>query len=146
MNKTIDFESSIDFSLTGKESYIIWIEKVIKQLGFSYTEINYHFCSDEELLKINQEYLAHNTFTDIITFDHSFNKTIQADIHISIERVRENASDLAVGFEQELKRVIIHGILHCCGFSDKTEEEKSNMRKKEDECLKMFHVEQKEIK
>jgi len=144
MNRTIDFESNFDFYIIEKSNYIQWIENVIHHLGYNYTEINYHFCSDEELLKINQEYLAHDTFTDIITFDHSFGKTIQTDIYISIDRVTENAANLKLLFEDELKRVMIHGILHCCGFSDKTAAEKQIMRKKEDECMKMFHVEQKE--
>lgn len=144
MNKRIDFESTTDFDLTDEKNYILWIEKVINQLGFDYTEINYHFCSDEELLEINQEFLAHDTYTDIITFDHSFGKIIQTDIHISVDRVKENANELALPFEEELRRVMIHGILHCCGFSDKTKDEKQAMREKEDECMKMFHVEQKE--
>ena len=144
MNRRIDFDSTIDFSLSEASRYRNWIERVLKHLDFDYTEINYQFCSDEELLKINQEYLNHDTLTDIITFDHSFSKTIQTDIFISIDRVRENAKDLEIEFQDELKRVMIHGILHCAGFSDKTPEEKQNMRKKEDECLKMFHVEQKE--
>jgi len=144
MNRRIDFNSTIDFSLSEASRYRNWIERVLKHLDFDYTEINYQFCSDEELLKINQEYLNHDTLTDIITFDHSFSKTIQTDIFISIDRVRDNAIDLEIEFQDELKRVMIHGILHCAGYSDKTPEEKQNMRKKEDECMKMFHVEQKE--
>jgi rRNA maturation RNase YbeY len=144
MNKTINFESSTDFNFTNTTIHTDWIEKVLEVLEFQYTEINFHFCSDDELLKINQEYLAHDTYTDIITFDHSFGKTIQADIYISVERVKENAMELSIPFDDELKRVLIHGVLHCCGYSDKTENEKRIMRKKEDECLQMFHVEQKE--
>lgn len=144
MNKTIQFNSLNDFQLVQPEDYIIWIDKVIRNLGFSYTEINYHFCSDDELLNINIEHLNHNTFTDIITFDYSFNQTIQTDIFLSTDRVKDNACELHIDFEDELKRVMIHGILHCCGFNDKTTQEKEIMRKKEDECMKMFHVEQKQ--
>lgn len=144
MKKTIQFNSLNDFQLVQQEDYIIWIDKVIRNLGFSYTEINYHFCSDDELLNINIEHLNHNTFTDIITFDYSFNQTIQTDIFLSTDRIEDNAKELHIDFEDELKRVMIHGILHCCGFNDKTTQEKEIMRKKEDECMKMFHVEQKQ--
>ena len=145
MNKIIDFDSNTGFALSQPETYINWIEAVIAHLHFDYTEINYHFCSDDELLKINQEYLNHDTFTDIITFDHSLGKTIQTDIYISIDRVKENSTELGLDFHEELRRVMIHGILHCAGFTDQTDSEKQSMRKKEDECMKMFHVEQKEI-
>lgn len=144
MKKTIQFNSLNDFQLVQQEDYIIWIDEVIRNLGFSYTEINYHFCSDDELLNINIEHLNHNTFTDIITFDYSFNQTIQTDIFLSTDRIEDNAKELHIDFEDELKRVMIHGILHCCGFNDKTTQEKEIMRKKEDECMKMFHVEQKQ--
>lgn len=144
MYKTIQFNSSIDFSLSDEKAYVFWIDFIVGKLGFSYTEINYHFCSDEELLAINIEHLNHDTFTDIITFDYSFSKTIQTDIFISIDRIKENAFELSLPFNEELRRVMAHGILHCCGFKDKTTADKLKMREKEDECMKMFHVEQKQ--
>jgi rRNA maturation RNase YbeY len=93
-------------------------------------------------LEINQKYLSHDTLTDVITFDYSIGKTMSADIYISIERVRENASSYQVTFENELLRVMSHGILHLAGYKDKKEEHKKEMRLKEEEKIKMFHVEQ----
>lgn len=141
MNRTIDFHTSIGFNLPTIESYRTWIDKVIQCMGYDYTEINYHFCSDDEVLSINLDYLSHHTYTDIITFDHSVYKVIQTDIYISIDRVEDNANKFKVNFETELRRVMIHGILHCCGYKDKTKEEKMQMRLLEDDCLKLFHVE-----
>ena len=100
--------------------------------------INYIFCSDDYLLKINKEYLNHDTLTDIITFDNSEEEgKIEADIFISIDRIKENALSLKKDFDQELHRVIIHGLLHLLGYNDKTDDDKAEMRKKEDACLSL---------
>jgi rRNA maturation RNase YbeY len=104
--------------------------------------LNYIFCDDAYLVEINLQYLNHNTLTDIITFDYSDESRVSGDIFISIERVRDNAKDFKVGFEEELKRVMSHGVLHLLGYNDKTDEEKHSMRNKENEMIKLFHVEQ----
>ena len=104
--------------------------------GFKVGEISYIFCSDDYLLDINKTYLKHDFYTDIITFDYTDAKKISGDLYISIDRVRDNAQELNLGFEQELHRVIIHGVLHLLGLKDKTEEEAKEMRKAEEECLK----------
>lgn len=105
-------------------------------------DINFIFCDDDYLLKINKEYLDHDTLTDIITFDYSVGNELHADIFISEERVRDNAADFKVSFDEELMRVMAHGVLHLCGYKDKLSEEEKIMRKKEDEKILMFHVEQ----
>ncbi len=109
-----------------------WIENIIvseeKKLG----EINYIFCDDEYLLKINQDFLDHDYYTDIITFDQVRGKTISGEIFVSLQRIKDNASLISKNYEEEKKRVIAHGILHLCGYKDKTEEEQKTMRAKED--------------
>ena len=107
------------------------IERNNKQLG----EISYIFCSDEQLLEINKEFLNHDYYTDIITFDYSEADVISGDLFISIERIKDNAKTLKTSYQEELHRVIIHGVLHLLGYKDKTEVESENMRKLEDECL-----------
>jgi len=112
--------------------YINWLEEIIllekKKLG----EINYIFCDDEYLLKINQDYLQHDFYTDIITFDSVKGKTISGEIFVSLQRISDNASTLSKNYEEELRRVLAHGILHLCGYKDKTEAEEIEMRSKED--------------
>lgn len=114
-----------------------WIEKIIiteeKRLG----EINYIFCDDEYLLKINQDFLQHDYYTDIITFDQVRGKTISGEIFVSLQRIKDNASLISKNYEEEKKRVIAHGILHLCGYKDKTEEEQKTMRAKEDFYLSL---------
>lgn len=107
------------------------IEKNNKQIG----EISYIFCSDEQLLEINKEFLNHDYYTDIITFDYSESDIISGDLFISIDRIKDNAKTLGISYQEELHRVIIHGILHLLGFKDKTDEESQNMRLLENECL-----------
>ena len=115
-----------------------WIEKIIiteeKRLG----EINYIFCDDEYLLKINQDYLQHDYYTDIITFDQVRGKTISGEIFVSLQRIKDNASLISKNYEEEKKRVIAHGILHLCGYKDKTDEQQKEMRAKEDFYLNIF--------
>jgi rRNA maturation RNase YbeY len=113
---------------------------VVHSEGFVLGEVEYFFCSDDQLLGINQANLNHNTYTDIITFDYTVSNLISADIFISVERVKENAVKLGIDFEDELHRVMVHGILHLCGYKDKSPQSKLLMTQKEDEKLKMFHV------
>ncbi len=121
------------------EKYIKWLKKLIEKEGFSLVELNYIFCSDEYLLHVNQQYLHHDFYTDIITFDNSDKEfEIEGDIFISVDRVKENAKELSVPFSTELKRVMSHGVLHLCGYGDKTKEEIELMRKKENEAIKGF--------
>ena len=138
----INFYSENDFEFQEEKSFDNWIRKVIsseeKQLG----EINYIFCDDHYLYKINLKFLEHDTYTDIISFDNSEGDELNGDIFISTDRVTENAKEYNVDFSEELKRVIIHGILHLCGYGDKTESEAALMRQKEDEKIALFHVEQ----
>ena len=138
----INFNYEADFVLANEKAFQQWLSSVIVSEGKKEGEINYIFCDDEYLLEINQQYLGHDTLTDIISFDYSVGKELHGDIFISIERVRENAKDFEVSFEEELLRVLSHGILHYCGYKDKTESDEMVMRQKEEEKMKMFHVEQ----
>ncbi len=138
----INFFSETDFKLIEESNISKWIQLVSDSENKKIREINFIFCDDEYLLKINQDYLDHDTYTDIISFDNTIGSELNGDIFISIERVKENAVDFSVSFEEELRRVIIHGVLHFCGYKDKSEEESVLMRKKEDEKLLLFHVEQ----
>lgn len=125
-----------------KKSALIkkWIEKVAAKEKRSVGDLSYVFMSDEELLKINQQFLKHNTYTDIITFDYSENKKISGEIFISVDRVEENAKKMGTTFEDEIHRVIIHGVLHLCGYKDKTKIDSDNMRKQEDKALRVFYA------
>ncbi|SDS37826.1 rRNA maturation RNase YbeY [Gramella sp. MAR_2010_147] len=138
----INFFSENGFVLENEQDYRKWIEAVIISENKFTGDISFIFCDDEYLHKINLEYLSHDTYTDIISFDNTLGNTIQGDIFISTERVRENAKNFNVEFTEELKRVLIHGILHFCGFKDKTERESELMRRKEEEKIELFHVEQ----
>lgn len=131
----IQFNYELDFVLDNEERASSWIENIITTEGCTLGEINYIFCNDEYLHKINVEFLQHDTFTDIISFDYTLGKTISGDIYISVDRVKENAEKFSVTFDNELHRVMIHGVLHYLGIKDKTEEEKKEMRNKENECL-----------
>ena len=131
-------EVSFDFK---KEEHVAWLSSVIDSEDKEEGEINYIFCDDNYLLKLNKKFLNHDTLTDIITFDNSMGNLLSADIFISTERVADNANDFKVSFEEELRRVLIHGILHLCGYKDKSEDEQRLMTAKEDEKLRMFHVE-----
>lgn len=115
-----------------------WIENLILEEGKKLGEITYVFCDDAYLLKVNQDYLQHDYYTDIITFDYVKGKTISGDIFVSLQRISDNASTLSNSFEKELQRVIAHGILHLCGYKDKTEEEEKLMRSKEDYYLSKY--------
>ena len=115
-----------------------WISNCIYSYGYNEGELNYIFCDDDYLLKLNVEFLEHDTLTDIISFDYTMGKLISGDIFISVERVRENAEIFNQTIDNELNRVIIHGVLHYMGFKDKGEKDKEIMRGEEDKCLAMF--------
>ena len=138
----ISFNYETTFEIPDESQFSQWISNVILSENKKEGDINYIFCDDNYLLQINEEYLNHDTLTDIISFDYSVGNELHGDIFISIERVQENASDFHVSFKEELLRVMAHGILHYCGFKDKTEAEELVMRNKENEKIKLFHVEQ----
>ncbi|HVS94761.1 MAG TPA: rRNA maturation RNase YbeY [Mucilaginibacter sp.] len=130
------FEEDIHFDLKNKIKVKTWVKSVIQAEGYGLQDLNYIFCSDEYLLQINRQYLDHDTYTDIITFDNSVTEgLIEGDIFISIDRVRENAEKFQTGETNELHRVIIHGALHLLGYKDKTPTDKTLMTEKEDHYL-----------
>jgi len=136
---TVEFSSEeIEFELNNEQSATEWLLKIIERAGCVLRSLNFVFCSDEYLHRLNVEYLDHDTLTDIITFPYASPPDIEGDIFISIDRVRDNASDFNVSFEQELHRVMAHGVLHLCGFGDKTPAEQKIMRSKEDEALALL--------
>ena len=138
----ISFNYKFEFKLQDESLYSNWISRVILSENKKEGDINYVFCDDEYILQINQQYLNHDYYTDIISFDYTVGNELHGDIFISVDRVRENALDYNTSFEDELKRVIIHGVLHYCGYKDKTEKDEQLMRSKEDVKIQMFHVEQ----
>ncbi|KRD62855.1 rRNA maturation factor [Flavobacterium sp. Root935] len=138
----INFNYETDFTLGDEQAFSDWLSAVIVSEKKNEGEINYIFCDDEYLHKINVEYLDHDTLTDIISFDYTVGNELNGDIFVSVERVADNAKDFNVSFAEELKRVLSHGILHYCGYKDKTDEDAQLMRAKEEEKMKMFHVEQ----
>jgi len=133
----IKFYSECDFELRNTQPIIDWIQITAKQEGKQVVEINFIFCDDEYLHKINLEFLDHDTYTDIITFDYSVGDELISEIYISVDRVKENANDYSDCFDEELQRVLIHGVLHLCGYKDKREEERVIMRKKENYYLSL---------
>ena len=137
----ISFNYETDFELGNEEAFENWISRVISSEEKKEGEINFIFCDDEYLHKLNVEYLEHDTLTDVISFDYSVGNELHGDVYISTERVADNAMDFKVTFEEEIKRVIIHGILHYCGYKDKSPEDEALMRSKEEEKISLFHVE-----
>ena len=138
----IEYAFQTDFQLTHLEVYSAWLKEVALSEGCEIDGLQYVFVSDDELYEMNVKYLNHNTLTDIITFDYSENRMLSGDLFISIDRVRENAVAFNASFDLELRRVMVHGLLHLAGYGDKSPEDEQLMRRKEDEKLKMFHVEQ----
>ena len=124
--------------ITLPENCSEWLKKLILDEEKKVGNINYIFCDDEYLLKVNQDFLNHDYYTDIITFDYVKGKTISGDIFISLTRISENASTLSNSFEKELLRVLAHGVLHLCGYKDKSDEEEKEMRAKEDFYINLF--------
>ena len=137
-NKMIVFNYETPFDLPNEIQTQEWIQKVVADNGFEIGEINYFFCDDNYLHKLNVEFLNHDTLTDIISFDNTLGKLISGDIFISIERVEENAKDFKVSFENELHRVMIHGVLHYMGFKDKSDDDKIKMRNAENAALSLL--------
>lgn len=134
----ISFNYETGFELQDEAKYEGWLSRVIESEDKTEGEINYIFCDDDYLLKMNEEFLDHDTLTDIISFDYTVGNLISGDIFISVERVKDNAADYNVSFEEELRRVMVHGILHYCGYKDKTEEDSQVMRAKEEEKMLLF--------
>lgn len=134
----ISFNYEIDFELQDETAFANWLSKVILSENKTEGDINYIFCNDDYLHKINLEYLEHDNLTDIISFDYSVGNELHGDIFISVERVIENAVDYNVSFDEELKRVMAHGVLHYSGYKDKLESDSEIMRKKEDEKIELF--------
>ncbi|WP_421823962.1 rRNA maturation RNase YbeY [Flagellimonas oceanensis] len=137
----IEFHFKSDLVIEDESEFADWIDRIIQSEGFVAGQIDYIFCTDEYLLQLNQKYLNHDTLTDIITFDYTDAKTISGDIFISTDRVEDNAKEFQVDVLNELRRVMSHGILHLAGYGDKSDDEAKLMREKEEEKIKMFHVE-----
>jgi len=134
----ISFNFDNSFNLKNRLKIKRWIKQVVENAGCKLGDVSYIFCSDEKILEVNKQYLNHDFYTDIITFDYVEKDRINGDIFISTDRVKENASQFNVDFEEELHRVIIHGILHLLGQEDHTPKEEQQMRKKENEALKLM--------
>ncbi|HEV7379883.1 MAG TPA: rRNA maturation RNase YbeY [Dyadobacter sp.] len=133
------FPEEIDFKVPQTLRTKKWIKDIAHSEGYKIGDLNYVFCSDDYLLEINRQYLDHDYYTDIITFDNSDEEgKLEGDIYVSVDRVRDNAVSLEVAFEVELRRVLIHGLLHLIGFQDTDDELKKQMRSKEDECLLLY--------
>jgi rRNA maturation RNase YbeY len=133
----IEFNFVGSFKLDEDEKIANWIRFVLDEENKDLGELNYIFCNDDYLLEINRKELNHNTLTDIISFDYTLGSVVSGDIYISFERVIDNAKDLSLSFRDELHRVMVHGILHYCGYRDKTIVEKKEMRRKEDYYLSL---------
>lgn len=138
----VEFVYETDFKLEDENEFSDWVNRILDSEKGKCNLLTYVFCDDEFLADINLQYLNHDTFTDIITFDYSNDGGLSGDVFISVERVADNAKTYKVPFSNELKRVMAHGLLHLLGYNDKTENENALMREKEDEKIKMFHVEQ----
>ena len=136
----ISLISHTDFSLKTKEAYKNLISNVIKAEGFLISEVCVVFFNDSQLHKLNLQYLKHDSFTDVVTFDYSDNQQVAGDICVSVERVSQNAKSFGVSFSQELARVITHGVLHLCGYKDKTLIQKNEIRIKKDLYLERFFL------
>lgn len=134
----ISFSFQKKFNLHSRTKLKEWIKKTAEQRGKKIGNISYIFCSDDELLQINNQYLKHDYYTDVITFDYSEGVVLNGDIFISIDRVKDNAEQVGVTFEEELYRVMIHGVLHLSGVNDKTEQQAKQMQKAEEDSLKLL--------
>ena len=137
----IDYTYLIDFQLDNEAKYTNWINRAIGN-KVRIDTLNYVFTSDEHMLKLNRDYLEHDTYTDILTFNYGSQKSLSGEIVISIDRVRENAADYETGISDELLRVMAHGVLHLLGQDDRNEADRKKMRELENHWIEMFHVEQ----
>ena len=131
----IEFYSETDFNIEDTKALSHWISEIILHENHELGDLTYVFCDDDYLHKLNVQFLNHDTLTDIISFDNSLGKQIHGEIYISVERVKENARTYQVAFLEELHRVIIHGVLHFCGYKDKTKKQQETMSCKENEAL-----------
>lgn len=130
-SKVCFFFQGVKPSLTNRTKLKRYIQSIFKKEGKELESINYIFSTDKAVLEINRQFLLHDFYTDIITFDLSESNAIIAEVYISVDRIRENAAQIGVAFKSEFHRVIFHGVLHLCGYKDKTKEEKEKMREKE---------------
>lgn len=138
----IDFNFIDVPPIENERPFFDWLLKIAESEGYSLSALSYIFCNDQYLLGLNQTYLSHDTFTDIITFDYVEGTLVSGDIFISVDRLKENAAIFKVSFEEERLRIMAHGLLHLMGYKDKTPEDQAVMFNKENEKIKMFHVEQ----
>lgn len=138
----IEFISNIDFVLTKKKRHINWLINVANIEGYNIKNVVYVFLTDDELKSLNVKYLNHDYYTDVLSFNDSVGKDIKGDIAISIQRVKENAKLYSPSFEEELRRVMVHGLLHFMNYKDSTKEEVDLIRVKEEKMLGLFHVKQ----
>ena len=139
---SIDFVYNTDFELSNKEQVSDWVLRVINSKGYKLGNLVYAFFNDEGLKDLNIRFLKHDYYTDVISFDETADQVVSGNIAISVDRVKENATQIGVDFEEELRRVMIHGVLHFIGFNDKTSSEKKEIREQEALALSMFHVKQ----
>ncbi|MEL6976581.1 MAG: rRNA maturation RNase YbeY [Bacteroidota bacterium] len=138
----IEFIYNTDWQVPDEKYYSHWLNRIIERESYFLGELTYQFETDERVLEVNREYLNHDYYTDIITFDYVQGNTVFGNIFISVDRVQDNAKEFDTPIEEEMIRVMAHGALHLLGFKDSTTQEKTIMREKEEECIKMFHVEQ----
>lgn len=136
-NVSIEFHAVNEFNLSEPNTVRDWLSMVVDEEQKKTDQLVYIFCDDKYLHKLNVQFLNHDTYTDVITFDESLGNQLSGEIYISVERVKENASSFGVSFEEELHRVMVHGLLHLCGYKDKTEEETLEMRRKENYYLSL---------
>ena len=139
---SIEFVYNTDFELSNKDRVSDWVLRVVKSKGYKLGNLVYAFFNDEDLKDLNIRFLNHDYYTDVISFDETADQVVSGNIAISVDRVKENATQIGVDFEEELHRVMIHGVLHFIGFNDKTSSEKKEIRKQEALALSMFHVKQ----
>ena len=136
----IDFSSQNDFVFEDETKASQWLVAIAELEEFEIGELGYVFCSDSFLLDINIQYLDHDTYTDIVTFDYTEGRVLHGEMYISTDRIAENAREFGVSFDIELRRVMAHGLLHMCGYGDKTEADIKVMREKEDSCLELWYA------
>ncbi|GAB4036185.1 rRNA maturation RNase YbeY [Spirosoma jeollabukense] len=133
------FNEDVPYKLTRKQATRQWLKQQAEAEGYSVGDLNYIFCSDDYVLQVNRDYLQHDYYTDIITFDQSEeDDKLEGDIFISVDRVADNAQQLGIAADQEMRRVLAHGMLHLCGYGDKTDEEAAQMRAKEEEWMNLL--------
>jgi len=138
----IDFVYEADFKIVDPKKYTDWLKEIIISEAKIPGNLCFILSTDEKVLEINEKYLGHTDLTDVITFDYTKGNEVHGDIFISFDRIKDNAEKYKVQIDEELRRVMAHGVLHLMGYTDKTSEEKKEIRRKEDEKLRMFHVEQ----